>query len=450
MPKKYVTHKKPAAKKTKAPRKLPPLPTFDLKKFFKQLDIPQPQQAILTDCLTRGIKNYYQHIYGYDKYGQDVAWLIHERMYEPYIFGFGAVEAVREAGLPLDTRLKMVDYALQHTDATIEYGTPHGLPILLSFVAEAGALDAATFRTVMIAADFGNSMFDDWQATEVRQLMDWLVAQVEMTPEERLWWIWHISIHSEPPQMSKALADSLLKHKVFSPDSKRALCEAWLNDSPAGQPPAQWEAVQSLMQGDIAGYKTHAAEAGLPALPDHELPPMEALTEGFDLALDSLVADEAGEFGADEFEAPNLSLAFFRKMLIGPMGMMVLTPGTFKRAAVAALVELGADPLATCRQYLAPNRYDTIGMALHQGVADVLRAHHAQMPAAEVKTLIEQGLKVGAVPTRKTFYELGAELYGAGYMERAAQDKANSVRQWAAKKLSGAPPKKRGRKPKAG
>lgn len=446
MPKKYVTQKKPAAKSPKT-RKSPAIPTFDLKKFFRQLEIAQTEQATIAECLTRGIKNYYQHIYGYDKYGQDVAWLIHERMYEPYIFGFGAVEVVRQEALPLNTRLKIIDYALQQTDATAEYGTPHGLPILLSFVANAGALDAATFRMVMITADFGNSLFDDWQLAEVRQLLDWLVAQVEMPPEERLWWLWHISVNSEPPQMSKAIAEALLGHKILFPASKRALCEAWLSDTPAGQPPAQWEAIQALMQGDIAGYKAYAAQAGLPSTSDTELPPMEALTEDIDLALDNLVADDTGEAEADEFEAPHRSLAFFRKMLIGPMGMMVLTPGTFKRAAVAALPELGADPAAICHQYLTANRYDTIGMALHQGVADVIRAHHAHMPITDVQALVERGLTIGAAPTRKCFYELGAELYGAGYIERATQDNANSVRQWAAKKLGNEPPKKRERKP---
>ncbi len=448
MSKKPATKKYATAKKAKPPKSRA-IPTFDLKKFFKQLDIPPSEQAAITDCLTHGIKNYYQHIYGYDKYGSDVAWLIHERMYEPYIFGFGAVEVARQEALPTDTRLKIIDYTLQQTDATAEYGTPHGLPILLSFIAGAGALDATTFRTVMIAADLGDSLFDDWQWAEVRQLLDWLVAQVEMPPDERLWWLWHISLHSEPPQMSKVIAEALLTHKVLLPASQRALCEAWLSDSAAGQPPAQWEAIQSLMQGDISEYKTHAAEAGLPPVPDNELPPLEALTEDIDLALDRLVADDEGEADAEELEAPNLSLAFFRKMLIGPMGMMAFTPGTFKRAAVAALPRLGADPVVVCHQYLTPSQIDTTGMALHQGVADVLRAHHAQMPPAEVQTLVERGLKVGAAPTRKNFYELGAELYGPEFLERAKDDNANSVRQWVTKKLSGEPPKKHGRRPKA-
>lgn len=446
MPKKPAPKKKSTPKKAKAPKPRA-ISTFDLRKFFKRLDISQPEQAALTDCLTRGIKNYYRHIYGYDKYGQDVAWLIHERMYEPYIFGFGAVEVARQEALSLDTRLKVMDYTLQQTDATAEYGTPHGLPILLSFIAGVGALEASTFRMVMIAADFGNSLFDDWQMGEVRQLLDWLVAQVEMPPAERLWWLWHISINSEPAQMSRAIAECLLSHKVLLSASKRALCEAWLSDTAAGQPPAQWEAIQALLQGDVAGYKRHVAEAGLPPIPDNELPPVDALTEDFDLALESLAAD--GD-DPDDLEAPALSLNLLRKTLVGPMGMMVLTPGPLKRAAVVALPTLGVDPLVVCQQYLTAKRGDGYGPSLHQGVAEVISAHHTQMSPAEVRALVERGLTIGAMPTRRIYYELGADLYGATFMERALQDNANSIRQWAARKLGKALPKQRGRQPGRG
>jgi hypothetical protein len=340
-----------------------------------------------------------------------------------------------------------MDYTVQQIDATAQYGTPHGLPILLSFVAGAGALEAVTFRMVMIAADLGYSLFDDWQVAEVKQLLDWLVVQVEMPPAERLWWLWHISINSEPASMSKVIAEILLTHKVLRSANKRSLCEAWLSDTAVGQPPAHWEAIQSLMQGDVVGYKQHIAEAGLPPIPDHELPSMEALTEDFDLALDNLVEDEDGAEG-DDTETPSLSLNFFRQTLVGPMGMLVVTPGIIKRAAVMALPALGADPLGVCHQYLTPARGE--GLGLHQGVADVIRAHHPQMPPDEVRGLVERGLTMNVLPTRKTFYELGADLYGRDFLKRAKRDKANSIRQWAAKRLAQESPKPPKRKQKVG
>jgi len=54
--------------------------------------------------------------------------------------------------------------------------------------------------------------------------------------------------------------------------------------------------------------------------------------------------------------------------------------------------------------------------------------------------------EVTALP-RKTFYQLGADLFGDDYWERAAADSAKSIRDWAAKKRAG--PARRGRKPRA-
>jgi hypothetical protein len=38
------------------------------------------------------------------------------------------------------------------------------------------------------------------------------------------------------------------------------------------------------------------------------------------------------------------------------------------------------------------------------GVADIIRAHHPQFPSGKARALVERGLKVGSVGTRKTFY----------------------------------------------
>ncbi|MEK7783999.1 MAG: hypothetical protein AAB658_01075, partial [Chloroflexota bacterium] len=137
--------------------------TFDLGKFYKQLDIAKHEQETVAECLARGLEHYYQHIYGYDKYGKRPAFLIGERMVEPYIFGFGAVEVVRHNGLSPETRFKIVKHAVKQIDATAEYGTPHGLPVMISFLAGADVLDSPSFRSLMIAADFGGPLFDDWE-----------------------------------------------------------------------------------------------------------------------------------------------------------------------------------------------------------------------------------------------------------------------------------------------
>ena len=414
------------------------LETFNLGKFYKQLDIAKHEQEAVTDCLARGLEHYYQHVYGYDKYGKRPAFLIGERMYEPYIFGFGVVEVVRHDGLSPETRFKIVKHAFKQIDATAEYGTPHGLPVMISFLAGADVLDSPSFRSLMIAADFGGPLFDDWELAEVRRLFGWLTAKAGIADDERLWWLWHICVNCESAQMCRSLAEGLLTEAALSAASRRALCEAWLTDSPAGKPPAQWEAMHALLNGDVEAFAAYAAEAGLP-VPD-SLPSRAVLEAGYDSALDALM-DESDEATA----GPPMSLRLLRKILVGPSGMVTLTPATLKRAAIFALPTLGDEPLKVCQQYLGSAR-EYYADTVNGGVADVIRAYHDQMPEESVKALIERGLKIGAVITRKTFYQLGADLFGQRFMARAAGDNAKSIREWAAKKAEGGPPKRRGRR----
>jgi hypothetical protein len=294
------------------------------------------------------------------------------------------------------------------------------------------------FRGLMITADFAGSLFDDWSLAEVNILTDWILTQADMPASERVWWLWHISLKSEPPHISKPLAEGFLAHPALSNDDKRTLCLAWLNNAPAGEPPASWEAMQDLMQGDIQAYTQHAAEAGMP-IPDN-LPSAEAMDAEFDAAMDNLLDDNPD----DDDDIPPMSFNMMRNMLIGPMGIVPLTPLSFRRVAVGALPRLGEDPLAVCLHYLdSTKRYEAD--SINMGVADVLRAYHAQMPRGEVQGLVDRGIAIKSVPVRKTFYQLGSDLFGDEYMKRAAKDSAKSIQEWAKKKDQ--PPAKRGRKP---
>jgi hypothetical protein len=415
---------------------------FDLKEFYKELGIPKKEQDAVTACLTLGLEHYYRHIYGYDKYGERPEFLIAERMYEPYIFGFGAVEVVRHDSLSLETRLKIIQYTFQHIDATAEYGIPHGLPILISFLAGAGILGPALFRSLMITATFGGQLFDDWELIEVRWLFEWLINKADIPDSERLWWLWHICGNGESPQVCKTLSEGLLAHTALSTKDKLALCNAWLTDSPAGEPPAQWEAMQALMRGDVDAFETHLAEAGLP--PPEVLPSREAIEAEYDSAIEALLEkDDDGD------EPASMPLHLLRHMLVGPLGVMPLTPGALKRVAIASLPALGEDPLKVCKKYLDSDR-DYYADAVNQAVAGVIRTYHHRMPEKEVRALVERGLEIGGAPTRKTYYQLGADLFGDPFMKRAEKDSAKSIREWAAKKTSGEAPKRRGRPAKKG
>jgi hypothetical protein len=408
---------------------------FDLKRFYRQLQIPAPEQALVADCLERGLKSYYRCVVGLGK--KVAGGGLKERLQQPYVFGFGVVEMLREPALSAETCLKSVGWALEQIDVEAEYGTPHGLPVMLSYLARFGRLEVPVFRSVMIAADFEGALFDDWQFDEVHELLNWTLEGSNLPASERLWWVWYITLHCEPTAVCRSLAETLLAHAALTPADKRALCKAWLDDSAVGTPPAQWEAMQAMLRGDVEAFARYSAEAGMPV--PEKLPSAAELEADFDTALDALLDSDDG------VEPPLLPVAMFRRMLVGPMGIVPLTPLVYRREALFALAGLGEEPLALCQRYLDSARGELHSDAINQGVADVLAAYAQQMPLDEVRTLVERGVAASSAPTRKAFYQLGSDLFGEDYAARAAADPAKLVRDWAAKH-SGGTPAARGRK----
>ena len=425
----------PAARRHKAtPRqKTTRSKGFDLKRFYQQLNIPPAEQPLVAACLERGLKSYYQCVAGIGK-GKKAAGGLQDRMQQPYVFGFGVLEMIREPALSVETCLKAVAHALEQIDVEMEYGTPHGLTAMLSYLAAADRLEVPVFRSVMIAADFVGALFDDWEFEEAHVLLNWVLERSQLPAAESLWWVWYVTLHCEPPGMCRNLADTLMAHAALTPADKRALCKAWLDDSPAGTPPPQWEAMQAMLRGDVEAFARYSAEAGMPV--PEKLPSAAELEADFDTALDALLDADDG------VEPPLMSVSMFRRSLVGPMGIVPLTPLVYRREALFALAGLGEDPLALCQQYLDSARGELYSDAVNQGVADVLAAYATQMPPDEVCALVERGAAASSAPTRKAFYQLGAELFGEDYVSRAASDPAKLVRDWAAKVSAGAAPRR--------
>jgi hypothetical protein len=69
---------------------------------------------------------------------------------------------------------------------------------------------------------------------------------------------------------------------------------------------------------------------------------------------------------------------------------------------------------------------------IQQGVADVLRLYHGQMPPEVVRARLAHGLAHPGLNVRKGFYEAAATIEGPSAWERAQQDPAQSIRKWAA------------------
>lgn len=394
--------------------------SFNLKQFFRELQIPEADQDPVRECLMHGVQRHVRHLYGYDRHGEDAAWLISERMHEPYIFGFAAVEIVRHPTLPLETRFTIIRYTLEHMRPLVEHGTPHGLPAITSFLAAVGALDAPRFRTLIQIAEVEGRLFDDWLFHEAQSLLDWLIVKADIPDDERLWWLWHISVHCEQPNVGKPLIEHLLNHSVLPVNIKRGLCWAWMDDKTPGSPPEQWTAIEAMMQGDSSGLEKLSAETTLPIPVDANDP----------------------ESGSEPFVP---SFGYIRTLLASQLGVSVLTPPYFKRRALVALAQFGENPLTLARTYLGASRnFDAD--AVNQGVADLLREHRASLPEDATRELVEKGMSISSVPTRKAFYQLAADLFGPGCWERAAKDNAASIRKWAAEKASGSESgRKRGR-----
>jgi hypothetical protein len=188
--------------------------------------------------------------------------------------------------------------------------------------------------------------------------------------------------------------------------------------------------MQALLRGDVEAFAQAAAAAGI-TVPE-KLPTAAEIEADYDTALEALLSESENESD----ETPPLSFTMLRRMLVGPMGIAPVTPGAYKREALFSLAGLGEDPLALCQKYLDSGRGEYYADALNLGVLDVVSAYSAQIPEAEARALVERALEVGAVPTRRAAYQLGAELWGDAYLARAADDPAKVIREWAGRKAA--------------
>lgn len=402
------------------------LANIDPTKLFKRIGVPKSEQQAVAVCFEIGLEHYYNHIVGDDKLNPSNG--LHDgKLRRPYVLGFGAAEAVRRESITVETRVRIVEYAARKVDVTAEYGIPHGLPIMASFLASAGRLQPGLFRSLMISAQFGGQLFDDWRMSEIIRLFEWLIADESMPPSERIWWLWHLCVNCEDRQAAARLAAWLLAHSDITAKTKRLLCKSWLSDIQAGEPPAEWKAVQALLQGDVDTYVARAKDAGFTQLTD--VPSREAIEAEYDSALDALL-----DGAEDEGQPVDGSLQLLRNAMVGPLGLVVVTPATIKHVAVLSLPELGEKPLTVCQRYLS-DEGDYHGDVINQAVAEVLRTYPLDVPDRELRSLIKRGLKASGVATRKLYYQLGADRLGRAFFKEAKRDESKSIRDWADKKL---------------
>jgi hypothetical protein len=127
---------------------------------------------------------------------------------------------------------------------------------------------------------------------------------------------------------------------------------------------------------------------------------------------------------------------FMWQLLYGLRDSTPMTPAPLCRLAIPALAQLGEDPLALVEAYW-DNEKDYYTDSIHAGIADMLSEQAENLPAGELRRLVEQGLHYSRVQARKRFHLLARDLYPDEYAERylplALDDSAKSLRTWAQK-----------------
>ncbi len=388
---------------------------FDIEKFFAFLEIPTSEQQLVEKCLAKGLYKYYIDIYGYEKYGSDLTWLIEDRMYEPFIFGYGTAEIIKNKKVRAETKHKIIAYTLGTTSPAEEYGIPYGLDLILHYLAKENLLDTGTFNLIMLTLQANpHNSFDDMPTAGWIDLSEWIINCPEISTDETTWWIWQLSTKFERSlsfAQGRKVVEFWMNHPQLSSAAKLELCWAWLTDSQEiGSKPITRQLMDAQMVGDVKAVKKLLKELGAePADIADAIRNMELIQ--------SEVADPIFDFA-----------------LLSSLAEFVWLPSWLKRLAVPFLAQLEEDPLEICLTLLDQSR-DYKSEGINKGVADVISDYGAQFPPDTLRALIDKGLSIPQVATRKTFYQVSTQFYGNEYMLKTQSDNAASIRKWGQKKL---------------
>ncbi|MFQ5340142.1 MAG: hypothetical protein ACE5F6_01200 [Anaerolineae bacterium] len=348
---------------------------FSLKRFYKELNISQDERPLIDEAMGKGLEKYYSDLYGYDKYGKEPVFLIDERMGEPYIFGYAAVRILHHEGISARTKRAVAEYTLAITRPGGEFGTPHGLSVAVSYLVAGGHLRGQQLASAVRSLAGEQDVFVSMTAEDTRALTDGLIADQELSLEERLDLLNFLLIRCQYAfARGKEMLERALETPAISREQKKTLC-TWI--------------IHGRAQGRQEGLNV-----------------LEALMRG----------EEAGAF-------PQLTAA-----------SLGLVPEYLKRHAIVGLAQVEGDPAAVARRYLgAGKRYDAV--PFDQAVGDIIETYHAEMSPAEVREMVEQGARASAFQTRLRFYQLGLKLYGPQFIRPALEDRSKKVQKWARKQL---------------
>jgi hypothetical protein len=348
---------------------------FDPEAFYALVGATAKERAALRQDLVRGLKEYYETLYGYDRYGAETIFQLEDRMAQPYIFGFGAARILHDRRVSAGTKAAIAERAI----AIIRYGTDSGLPYgvfgAIQFLLTVSRLSAVDLRYVLVATAGEYSPFRGMERVTMLDLFRRLVSFEELPAEERAFWAHSLLARHQDDAGAADLCGILLDAADLPESMRGELCLAWL----------------------------YMRQPRIEVAP----PP-------------------AGEDERSRFVAEHLPF-WIAHVPSWPSNTMV-------ELGLASLPRFGGDPADLIQTYIMYR--DGWAEAIHAGVADIIELHGSSISPQVLRSVIERGVsEPSSISSRRRFYRLGSEIFGDEYLQRATHDTAGSVRQWATRQL---------------
>lgn len=344
---------------------------FDLEAFYAWVEASARERAALRQDLVRGLKDYYQNLYGYDRYGAETAFLVAERMWVPRIYGFAVLRALADKRLGEACKILVAERALAVAEYGQDQGTPHGLYLALLFLAQHGVLKTADLRYALTVTCYEQRPFTGMDRHTMADFLHLLLGNAEMPPEERVFWAHSLIARHVEDTGAEALINAALGDESIASELRRELAWAW-----------------------VYGRQPHL-DVPVPV---------------------------PGDTVRDKFVAEHLPF-WVAHMPSHSSHRMV-------RFGLLWLARLGEDPESLIEVFLEPSGYDA--EQFQYAVADIIAEHADSLAPDKVHAFVERGLaRAMSAPVRRKFYSLGTSLLGDQYLRRASLDPAGSVRQWA-------------------
>lgn len=348
---------------------------FDFNLFCLHVGASPKEAAPIRQDLVRGLKDYFEFTYGYDRYGAETVLLLPDRMAQPNIYGFALLRLLHDRRLHEPTKVGSARQALDMIDYGADGGLPHGILAAVNYLAHHDHLDATDLRYVLVASAGENEPLGALGRIEALVFFNYLLSREELPAAERLFWGHSLIARHRDQQGATDLINALLGSTDLPVEGRQELARAWLN----------WRQ-----------------------------PRLDVPTPTPDLGFRSVfVAEHLPFWVAHAPSWPTLKMV---------------------HQALVWLARLGDDPLELAEAYIG--YHGNYAEQIHAAVADIIQEHAGEMTEAQAKAVIERGITIsGSSPTRRRFYRLGTDLFGDVYLTRATTDAANSVRQWAARQL---------------